>query len=60
MRRREGKEPGGNEYSGTRADCDNSLHGDAINMGSVYDDQNVVVDDDLVTPGCLTGESSTS
>lgn len=27
----------------------NNLHGDAINMGAVYTDQDVVVDDDLVT-----------
>lgn len=27
----------------------NNLHGDAINMGALYTDQDVVVDDDLVT-----------
>jgi protease I len=27
----------------------NNLHGDAVNMGAIYTDQDVVVDDDLVT-----------
>lgn len=29
--------------------CHNNLHGDAVNMGAVYVDQDVVVDGDLVT-----------
>ena len=29
--------------------CHNNLHGDIVNMGAIYTDQDVVVDDDLVT-----------
>jgi protease I len=29
--------------------CHNNLHGDVINMGAIYTDEDVVVDDDLVT-----------
>ncbi|HYW78454.1 MAG TPA: DJ-1/PfpI family protein [Thermoguttaceae bacterium] len=29
--------------------CHNNLHSDAVNMGTIYTDQDVVVDDDLVT-----------
>ena len=29
--------------------CHNNLYGDVINMGAIYTDQDVVVDDDLVT-----------
>lgn len=29
--------------------CHNNLHGDAVNMGAIYTDQDVVVDNDLVT-----------
>lgn len=34
---------------GRRLTCHNNLHGDAVNMGAVYVDQDVVVDGDLVT-----------
>lgn len=34
---------------GRRLVCHNNLHGDAINMGAVYVDEDVVVDGDLVT-----------
>ena len=29
--------------------CHNNLHGDVVNMGAIYTDEDVVVDDDLVT-----------
>ncbi len=29
--------------------CHNNLHGDALNMGAIYTDQDVVIDGDLVT-----------
>jgi len=29
--------------------CHNNLHGDVVNMGAIYTDQDVVVDGDLVT-----------
>ena len=38
--------------------CHNNLHGDAVNMGAIYTDQDVVVDDDLVgdgEPGAVIG-----
>jgi len=31
------------------ATCHNNLHGDVVNMGAIYTDQDVVVDGDLVT-----------
>jgi protease I len=34
---------------GRRLTCHNNLHGDAVNMGAVYVDEDVVVDGDLVT-----------
>jgi protease I len=34
---------------GRRLVCHNNLYGDAKNMGAIYTDQDVVVDDDLVT-----------
>jgi protease I len=34
---------------GRRLTCHNNLHGDALNMGAVYADEDVVVDGDLVT-----------
>jgi protease I len=34
---------------GRRVVCHNNLHGDAINMGALYTDEDVVVDGDLVT-----------
>jgi protease I len=34
---------------GRELTCHNNLHGDAVNMGAVYVDQDVVVDGDLVT-----------
>jgi protease I len=34
---------------GRRLTCHNNLHGDALNMGAVYTDEDVVVDGDLVT-----------
>ena len=34
---------------GRRLTCHNNLHGDAVNMGAVYCDEDVVVDGDLVT-----------
>lgn len=34
---------------GRRVTCHNNLYGDAVNMGAVYTDEDVVVDDDLVT-----------
>lgn len=34
---------------GRRLTCHNNLYGDAVNMGAVYLDQDVVVDGDLVT-----------
>jgi protease I len=34
---------------GRRLVCHNNLHGDAINMGAVYVDEDVVIDGDLVT-----------
>jgi protease I len=34
---------------GRRLTCHNNLHGDAINMGAIYTDEDVVVDGDLVT-----------
>jgi len=32
-----------------RRNCHNNLHGDVVNMGAIYTDQDVVVDGDLVT-----------
>jgi protease I len=34
---------------GRQITCHNNLHGDVLNMGAIYTDQNVVVDGDLVT-----------
>jgi protease I len=34
---------------GRKLTCHNNLHGDAINMGAIYTDEDVVVDGDLVT-----------
>jgi protease I len=34
---------------GRRLTCHNNLHGDALNMGAVYVDEDVVIDGDLVT-----------
>lgn len=34
---------------GRRLTCHNNLHGDAVNMGAVYVDEDVVTDGDLVT-----------
>lgn len=34
---------------GRRVTCHNNLHGDAINYGAIYTDEDVVVDGDLVT-----------
>lgn len=34
---------------GRRLTCHNNLYGDAINMGAIYTDEDVVVDGDLVT-----------
>jgi protease I len=34
---------------GRRLTCHNNLHGDAVNMGAIYTDEDVVVDGDLVT-----------
>jgi len=34
---------------GRKLTCHNNLHGDAVNMGAVYCDEDVVVDGDLVT-----------
>jgi protease I len=34
---------------GRRVTCHNNLHGDVINMGAIYTNEDVVVDDDLVT-----------
>jgi protease I len=34
---------------GRRLVCHNNLHGDAINMGACYVDEDVVIDGDLVT-----------
>ncbi|MGL5033424.1 MAG: DJ-1/PfpI family protein, partial [Microcystaceae cyanobacterium] len=34
---------------GRQVTCHNNLHGDVVNMGAVYVDQDVVVDGDLIT-----------
>lgn len=34
---------------GRRVTCHNNLHGDVVNMGAIYTDEDVVVDGDLVT-----------
>lgn len=34
---------------GRRVTCHNNLHGDVVNMGAIYTDEDVVVDADLIT-----------
>jgi len=34
---------------GRNVTCHNNLHGDVVNMGAIYVDKDVVVDDDLIT-----------
>jgi len=34
---------------GRRVTCHNNLHGDVINMGAIYTDEDVVIDGDLIT-----------
>lgn len=34
---------------GRRVTCHNNLHGDVVNMGAIYTDEDVVVDGDLIT-----------